>query len=215
MIDLLEWLGHDSFAIHSTPNIYINPWRVVSSDRGRRSADIILIGSDRHNHCSPADIKKLADDHTIIIAPEAVARERRGVYILRPWQTMTVGRVGIKAIPTYADDHGQLIQTDELGFLISYNYFDLYYTGSTMPFPELRALRPDIVILPIDGDPLTAPDAAEVTAAIQPDHVIPSRWTLASGAVGRMDAQIFAQAVRERAPGVQVHLLTSVSVLTQ
>lgn len=208
MIDLIEWLGHDSFALHTTPNIYINPWRVVSTDRGRRSADIILIGSDRHDHCSPADINKLADDHTIIIAAESVARERHGSYVLRPWQTMTVGRVGIKAIPTYIEDHGQLIQTDELGFVISYNYFDLYYAGSTMLFPELRALRPDIAILPIDGDPLTTLDAAEVTAALRPGHVIPSRWSLGSGAAGRMDAQIFAQAAAERVPGIQVHLIT-------
>ncbi|MGQ9907477.1 MAG: MBL fold metallo-hydrolase [Candidatus Flexifilum sp.] len=207
MLDQIEWLGHDSFALQTSPNIYINPWRIASGERGQRCADIILISSSQHHHFSPADIDKLSAEHTIIIAPEAVARERRGIYVLRPWQTMTVGRVGIKAIPTYSGDPDHS-QTDELGFVISYNYFDLYYAGSTVFFPELRALRPDIAILPIDGRPLTAADAAELAVAIRPRAVIPSRWGLASGAAGRMDARLFATAVAERAPDIQVHLLT-------
>lgn len=208
MLDQIEWLGYDSFALHTAPNIYINPWRIITGGPGQRIADIILISSSQHHHCSPADIDKLSAEHTIIIAPEAVARERRNAYVLRPWQTMTVGRVGIKGVPTYSSVQGQRTRTDELGFVISYNYFDLYYASSTVFFPELRTLRPDIAILPIDGHPLTAADAAEMAAAIRPRTVIPSRWSLTSGAAGRMDARLFATAVAESAPDIQVHLLS-------
>jgi len=200
MIDRLEWLGHGSFILHSTPTVYLNPWRVVPTDT---PADLILLGSADHDAFSPSDIAKLAQPHTTLIAAEAVAEAARAAFphltlhVLRAWQTITIGRVGIKAIPASP------IELPDAGFVISYNYYDLYYAGKVGLIPELAALRPDVAILPIDSATLTQPELIEAVTLLRPRQIIPCNWPHPGG---RVDAQVFARQIAEHAPASQVVL---------
>ncbi len=175
MIDQIRWLGHSSFFIQGPPLIYINPRRIV---RSTFHADVILIGTADEEHCSPADIQKLRGDKTRILGNAAVANEVEGCEILRPWQSTQVDRAGIKAIPAYSPRSLQNPQDKGgLGFVISLNYYDIYYTGETQQIPEMERIVPDIVLLPIDGSgTLTVMEAVEVVKLIRPRWVIPYNW---------------------------------------
>ena len=198
MIDQIQWLGHGSFAILGTPLIYINPRRVTQISR---PADAILIGHDNYEYCSLADIEKLRGPDTQIIASHLAAQQLEGYdyTVLRPYQSVSVGRACIKGIPAYSPDHGSP-DDGNIGFVISLNYFDIYYAGHTGVIPEMAALHPDIAILPIDGNgTMTASEAAQVVTQMQPKWAIPCNWGFNTSGTNRVDAQIFAREVGEHA----------------
>lgn len=190
MIDRIQWLGHGSFVIQGPPLIYINPWRVV---RNIFHADVILVSHDHYDHCSLADINKLRGPDTKIVGNERVAQEIDQCMVLRPWQSLAIDRVSVKAVPAYSpNDWRHPRANGGLGFIISVNYYDIYYAGDTQVIPEMTAIRPDIAILPIDGaGTLTVEEAAEVVKQMKPRWAIPSNWGLNSNSATRLDALAF------------------------
>jgi len=198
MIEHIQWLGHSSFAIHGSPTIYINPWRIT---RTERPADVILISNDHHENFSVADIEKLRGEHTQIITNARVARELEGCTVLRAWQSACIGRTCIKAVPAYSPNHAAYaLDQGGLGFVISMNFYDIYYAGDTQLIPEMASLHPDIAILPIDGT-MTADEAVEAVAQMRPRWAIPCNWNSSN----RVNAHIFQ---REAAAHTEVVLLT-------
>ena len=192
MIEQVKWLGHGSFVIDSDPLIYINPWRVA---RVSRPADVILIGHEHYAYCSPADIAKLRGPNTQVIASRRAAEHLDDCTVLRPWQSIAVGRACIKGIPAYVPEHGTP-DDGRLGFVISVNYFDIYYAGHTGFTPEMKSLQPDIAILPIDGEgTMSASEAAQAIMQMHPRWAIPCNWGFNASGTNRVDAQIFASEV--------------------
>lgn len=186
MIDRIQWLGHSSFVIQGPPLIYIDPWRVA---RSTFHADVILISGDLYNRCSLADIDKLRGPDTLVIGSETVARLVENCTVLRPWQSLTFDRAAIKAVPAYTPDAWGQPTTSGLGFVISINFYDIYYAGPTHIIPEMHTLRPDIAILPIDGrGTLSVADAAQVIRQMRPRWVFPANWGAYGEGAVRADA---------------------------
>ncbi len=190
MIDNIQWMGHGSFLIQGSPLIYINPWRIA---RSTFHADIILIGHDHYDHCSQGDIEKLRGPDTIIISNSKVAEEVEGCHVLRPWQSLTIDRACIKAVPAYSpDDWRHPLSDGGLGFIISINYYDIYYAGDTQIIPEMSCIRPDIAILPIDGSgTMTVEEASEVVRQMRPRWALPANWGNTAEGASRLDALAF------------------------
>lgn len=198
MIDQIHWLGHGSFVIQGAPLIYINPWRILRTDQ---PADVILVSHDHYDRCSLADINKLRGEHTRIIGNERVAQEIPDCTVLLPWQSIAVDRVCIKAVPAYDPrDPRPAAKDSGLGFVISANYYDIYYAGDTGVIPEMASIHPDIAILPIDGQgTLTPQQAAQVTDQMRPRWVIPCNWGLSSSGANKVDAALFQREVGNKA----------------
>jgi L-ascorbate metabolism protein UlaG (beta-lactamase superfamily) len=194
MIEQIQWLGYGSFFIQGPPLIYINPSRVT---RNTFLADVILIGHHHDEHFSLADINKLRGPQTHVLTNEYIAEEIEGSEVIRPWQSIMIDRAGIKAIPAYSTHGWQHPQTDGgLGFIISVNYYDIYYAGDTQIIPEMATIHPDIAILPIDGNgTLTVQEAVEVVKQMRPRWVIPANWNMSNQA----DARLFKKEVGGRA----------------
>ncbi len=191
MIERIEWLGHASFRIQGMPLIYIDPWRVA---RNAFHADIILVTHDHYDHCSPADVDKLRGPGTVVVTNRMAASLLGQATVLRPWQVLNVDRCCIKALPAYNSHHPK--EFEGLGFLISMDHYDIYYTGDTDLIPEMETLQPDIVILPIGGrQTMDVETAVEAVRRLRPRWVIPSHW----GALGEggtsLDVRIFADQV--------------------
>ena len=176
MIDNLRWFGHSSFMIQGPPFIFIDPWRVV---RTAFHADVILISHEHYDHCSSADIEKLRGPDTLIIGNEHVAKEIPNTTIIRPWQSISIDRASIKAIPAYSPEGTQHPkEAGGLGFIISINLYDIYYAGDTKIIPEMERIQPDIAILAIDNnDTLNVKEAAKVVETLKPRWIIPSKWS--------------------------------------
>jgi L-ascorbate metabolism protein UlaG (beta-lactamase superfamily) len=190
MIDRIQWLGHGSFVIQGPPLIYINPWRVA---RSAQQPDVILISHDHYDHCSLADIEKLRGPQTRVVGNEKVAQEISDCIVVRPWQSLTVDRACIKAIPAYSPhDWRHPLSDGGLGFVISIKLYDIYYAGDTQIIPDMERLRPDIAILPIDGrGTMTVEDAVQAVRLMRPRWVIPSNWGTAAEGATRIEALAF------------------------
>ncbi len=194
MLERIHWLGHGSFFIDAAPRIYVNPRRIPRTDQ---PADIILIGHDHHHQFSPADVEKLSSTHTLILGNERVRRELPRTTVLRPWQSVSFGRACIKAVPAYSlNDSRYPREHGGLGFIISINYYDIYYAGDTQIIPEMAQIHPDIALLPIDGrGTLTVSEAAQVVHQMRPRWVIPYNYGSSVSGATRIDAQRLAREV--------------------
>ncbi|MCU0475010.1 MAG: MBL fold metallo-hydrolase [Anaerolineae bacterium] len=196
MIEHIQWLGYGSFVIQSTPLIYINPWRVSSVTF---LADVVLVSHAHFEHFSPVDIEKVSADSTLILSNAQVAEQLPRAEVLLPFHSRTVDRARITALPAYST--GSEVHKREdggLGFLISLNFYDIYYVGDSEPTPEMRKLAPDILILPIDGmGTMTPESAADMVRELRPRYAIPCNWGM--GGVNLGDAERFKRLVGDRA----------------
>lgn len=170
--------------------VQIAPWRVVLGEAAPR---VILIGHDHYDHCSPADVDKIRGEETVLIGNESVARAIEGATVLRDWQSISIDRVNVKAIPAYCPTDARHPRAHKgLGFVISVDYFDIYYVGDSQIIPEMEYLRPDILLLPIDGyGRLTVSEALQLVAMLKPRWAIPYNWGGAGEEATTLDAQSF------------------------
>jgi L-ascorbate metabolism protein UlaG (beta-lactamase superfamily) len=176
MIDRIQWLGHGGFAILDALRIYINPRRIA---RPAQPADIVLISHHDYALCSTVDIDKLRGEQTHLIVSESALRDLPDGTVLRPWQSISIGRACIKAVPA---ERG-------VGFVISMNYHDIYYAGDSGLIPEMSKIRADIALLPLD-ESFTAQQAADLVATMRPRYVIPYNGR---GGATPLDALAFAR----------------------
>lgn len=199
MINRIHWLGGNSFVLQGPPLIYINP--VNTGTRSTFLADVILVSQASYETCSPRVIKALRGPETLLIANthDADCLDAVGdVQVLRPWQSVTVDRARITAVsspPSSRAPYGTV--APPVGFLISVDYYDIYYAGDTAVLPDTVALRPDIAILPVRNVQTGLLELEQAVAAVkrlQPRWVIPSHWR---AGVGReyLDVKAFESAL--------------------
>lgn len=106
---------------------------------------------------------------------------------------MNLGKVSIKAVPAYSvRDPRHPRRNRGLGFVISRDFYDIYYVGDSHLVPEMSMLRPDIVLLPIDGyGRLSVEDALRLVTMLKPRWTIPYNWGRAGEEATSLDAQSF------------------------
>ena len=189
MLDRIIWQGGGSFRITGLPSIQIALWRVVKQ---AAAPDIMLIGQDDYDQCSPADVAKLRGDNTIILGSQRVADIIHGATVLRAWQSIQLGKATIRAVPApSAIPDRRAGAPDGLGFVISLDFYDIYYVGSTQHVPEM-ALRPDILLLPLAvGGRLSLDAALALVSELKPRWAIPYNWGGAGAAASALDARSF------------------------
>jgi L-ascorbate metabolism protein UlaG (beta-lactamase superfamily) len=192
----IHWLGHDSFRIEAPEGtIYIDPWKIEDGP----PADLILITHEHHDHCSPADVAKLQGDDTVIVTIAAAAERLSGdIRIVAPGSELVVKGIPIRAVPAYnltkfrspgVPFHPR--EAGHVGFVITVDDRLIYHTGDADFIPEMAALDVDIALLPVSGTyVMTAEEAAEAAAAIQPEVAIPMHVGEGIGSLD--DAQRFA-----------------------
>ncbi|MBN1681338.1 MAG: MBL fold metallo-hydrolase [Anaerolineae bacterium] len=201
MIERIQWLGHGSFRIEGPPLIYINPWRLA---RNAFHADVVLVSSDQYDHFSPADIDKLRGPDTLVVTNAITAAQLGGkTMVLRPWQSLNIGTTRITAIPAYTFSNDYPVSKDGLGFIVSIDYFDIYYAGSTDVVPELSHVEADIAILPVGGahGTMNLERTVDFVQNIKASCVIPSHWGTLDGT--HVDVQALSRALTGQAKVVQ------------
>ena len=193
MIERIQWLGHGSFRIQGPPLIYINPWRIA---RSAFHADIILLSNDQYDHCSPADIDKLRGPHTAVIGnPAAALALGTPITVLRPWQSINVGLT--RSRPFRRTRSRRTILSLKRAYIISLDYYDIYYAGPTDVIPELKHVQADLAIVPIalGQGTMSIDDAASYLNTMRPRWVVPSHWGTLNGT--QLDVQMLENALDE------------------
>jgi len=190
MLDKIKWLGHASIRIEAQKIIYIDPWKI----RGGPKADLILISHTHHDHLSPADIRKIRKEDTVIVAAVDAAAQLSGdVRALNPGDKVTVQGITIEAVPAYNIGKPYHPKANHwIGFILTVEGKTIYYGGDTDFIPEMKEIKADIWILPVGGTyTMTAKEAAAVINMIRPEAAIPIHYGDIVGA--RKDAETFNQ----------------------
>lgn len=181
MLKRIEWLGNNAFVLHGPPHMYFNPSVIVAENA--TPADAVLVTRATYENCAPKALDQLCQADTPVFANTAFADclYGRDVQVLRAWQSGRVGRARVTAVPPHpaqlsAFERGQ---APPVAFLISLDYYDVYYAGEQIVLPDTIALHPDIAILPVRNAHtglLDLEHAREVVSVLRPRWVIPSNW---------------------------------------
>ncbi len=184
----LKWLGHSGFQIKNSRIIYIDPYNIRD---GLEKADIILITHSHYDHCSFADLDKIIQEGTRIIAPadcqSTIAKFKTPVKIeiIEPDHDLEFGDVKISTFPAYNIDKNFHPQAEGwVGYVIKMNDTIIYHSGDTDLIPEMQKLtgykqqgKEFIALLPVGGRfTMNAEEAVQAASIIKPTLAIPMHW---------------------------------------
>jgi L-ascorbate metabolism protein UlaG (beta-lactamase superfamily) len=171
----IVWLGHDSFRIDASQCIYVDPYQI---DAGP-SADIILVTHDHFDHCSPDDVAKIQQSHSVIITEGDAAQKLSGdVRVMLPGEELSLEDLTITAVPAYNTNKEFHPKANKwLGFVMDIDGVRIYHAGDSDFIPEMKDLDVDIALLPVSGTyVMTADEAVEAAVAINPKLAIPMHY---------------------------------------
>ena len=191
--DSLHWLGHDAFRLDLPSGaVYFDPFEISDGPQ----ASLILISHDHYDHCSPEDVAKIQGPHTVIVTEKDSAKKLSGdVRVVKPGDSLKVGDVGIRAVPSYNTDKSFHPKANGwLGFVVKVGGVSLYHAGDSDHIPEMADLDVDIALLPVSGTyVMTASQAVGAARAISPSLVIPMHYGAIVGS--KDDAVKFAKSL--------------------
>ncbi len=188
----VQWLGHASFRIsYEDTVIYIDPWKL---DGPARDATVVLISHSHGDHYSPADIVKISDANTILIASADVVEKEGKGKVISPGQVLEAGGIRIEGVAAYNPDKRFHPKTNNwVGFIVNVGTKRIYYAGDTDLTDELKSIREiDLALLPVGGKyTMNAQEASIAVESIKPKQAIPYHWGDVIGS--RSDADRFAR----------------------
>lgn len=167
--------------------LYFDPYDLAEEFH---DADVIAITHTHYDHFSPEDIKKVAKEDTLIVAPETCAKEVAQIGL--PLITLAAGEATavkgnvIHAVPAYNVEPERLgfhpQENGWLGYQVVMDDLTYYIAGDTDQNPDNETLRCDVALVPIGGTYTMDPkQAAEFVNKIRPRIVIPTHYGTAVG----------------------------------
>lgn len=179
--------------------IYIDPFR-ISGTPG--DADFILITHDHYDHFSPEDIRKVANNDTILVVPGMMMGKASDVTglvgdirMVKPEEIGDVRGLVYETVPAY--NTGKAFHQKSagwVGYILTVNNTRIYIAGDTDRTPENERVNCDIAMIPIGGTfTMDAKEAAELVNRIKPQVAIPIHYGSVAGSKG--DEDIFRKLV--------------------
>ena len=206
------WLGQASFIVRGGGiTIYVDPYLNPSPKRlvppplrpeQVTNADLVLCTHDHSDHIDPTALPGIAaaSPHAKILVP-AVARDKlvglgipvQRIVVPSVDEPISFGPLTVTAIPAahedldYSPDCGY----PYVGYVLKLNGVTLYHAGDCTMYEglteRLKGLRPDVVLLPINGHDwkrmhggiignMTYREAADLAAEVGADLAIPMHY---------------------------------------
>ena len=206
----ISWLGHSSSKIKTDKIIYIDPYNLQEAEK----ADIILITHPHYDHCSIADLSKIAKDGSIVVCHAACQStvtklsQKINMQLMQAGDELNLGNVKIKAVPAY-NMKKQFHQKTEgwLGYLVSLNGIVIYHAGDTDLIPEMEKLTGFakkgsklIALLPVDSAfAMSIDEAVKAAAMLKPFLAVPIHFKL------EKDAENFCKLCKDA--GIKAEIL--------
>jgi len=165
--------------------VYIDPWGTSEQDV---PADVIFITHAHFDHFQPEEIERLRRSRTKLVAPHDVAKELSGdVTSVAPGESHEVGGVRFTTVPAYNVVEHRLRAHPKanrwVGYVLELGGNRYYHSGDTDHAPELEAVRADVAMVTIGGDPYTMgpQEAAGLVKIIGPKLAVPMHFGFVVG----------------------------------
>lgn len=210
----IKFLGHSGFLIKNSKSVYIDPYNIKE---GLEKADIILLTHSHYDHCSVADIGKLIQEGTIIVAPADCQSKITKfdvpveMEIAEPGQDMEFGEIKISIMPAYnVDKHFHPKDEGWVGYLVKMNNVLIYHAGDTDVIPEMQKLtgynqpgKEFVALLPVGGRfTMSVEESVEAAKIIKPTLAIPMHYGSVVGT--EEDAKEFVGLCKEEGIKAQI-----------
>ncbi len=168
--------SHSSIRVESDLILRFDPYRLKETPN---DADIVLITHDHYDHFAPEDIAKVRKEDTLFVVPQSLRGKTGGdEVVLAPGEAAEVRGIRVEAVRAYNPNkkfHPK--ENDWLGYVVTVEGKRIYVCGDTDATDEARAVKCDILCVPIGGTyTMTPAEAAELTAVIAPETVIPTHY---------------------------------------
>lgn len=211
----IDFLGHSGFLISNGKRIIIDPYQ---TPEGIGKADIILVTHSHYDHCSVADIEKVAgEDSVVICTPSCQSKVMKvqniRVEVVEAGDKIDLRDIKIEVVPAYNKKREFHPKSEGwVGFLIKMQKVIIYHAGDTDFINEMQKLsgygkhgNNFVALLPVSGKTvMNAVEAAEAASLLSPDLAIPMHYGL--GVVGtKEDAVKFVELCKER--GIKAEIL--------
>ena len=202
MIDRITVNTQSSIRIEASKQvIYIDPIKI---EEARHDADLIFITHSHYDHFEPETVNRLNRElQTMVVAPrdmfDQIGKETdveyNNVIPLQPGDKMQLNGFPIEAVAAY--NIGKEFHPKEngwLGYVITIDGQRIYICGDMDATPEAKAVKCDIVLVPIGGKYTMDPkEAAAFVNELKPKIAIPTHYGSIVGTPE--DADTFASLV--------------------
>ena len=191
--DNIRVIKHSCVRIDCGKIIYVDPFMVEGAPH---DADLILITHPHFDHFSLRDIKKVRKADTVIAGPNmrpVLMLAGKGGTAVKAGDDTELCGIKIHTVPAYntvpTRPHKRFLGW--VGYVLDIDGEKIYITGDCDATPEARAVKCDVLMLPVGGSNYTmnAEEAAGLTNAVHPKTVIPIHYGALLG--GRDAAEKF------------------------
>lgn len=207
--------ARSSIRIEGTKIIYFDPFKITED---KHDADVIFVTHEHYDHFSPEDIKKVANESTILVVPESMKQmlpeevdesfaEIKFVKAEDAGTDLVIGDILVKWVRAYnIDKPFHTKERDWVGYIVTLDGETYFVTGDTDGNEDNSSVKCDILFVPCGGKyTFDAEEAAEFTCKIKPRKVIPTHYTdvLGESEIG----EIFKQRVQDMMKDVEVEVM--------
>jgi L-ascorbate metabolism protein UlaG (beta-lactamase superfamily) len=197
-------LNHASIKIERDKVVYIDPFQIEGTPH---DADIIFCTHDHSDHLNPEAIGKVTKGDTVIVVPRKNVKkfkkfELKEIIGVEPNHEYSADGIKFKAVPAYnVDKRFHKKKKKWVGYILTLDDADFYFTGDTDYIPEMDDIKADVVFIPVGGVyTCNAEEAARAVNSIKPKVAVPIHFGSVVGT--KEDAQTFIKNLDEGIEGV-------------
>ena len=186
-LDGVNVLKHSSIRIDRGKIIYIDPFQI---DIANHDADLILCTHSHYDHFSVEDIKKVANESTVIITTPDCQNDMskldiipENIHYVKPDDILDFYGIMIECIPAYnkfKEFHPK--KNNWVGYILTIDGIKYYIAGDTDKTKEASSVKCDVAFLPVGGTyTMNYAEAASLANKIKPRYAIPTHYGLIVG----------------------------------
>lgn len=203
MLDYITINAHSSIRIASGLVLYFDPFQITVENH---DADVIFVTHDHFDHYSPESIEKIVKEDTVFVAPVSTAALIRETFPsfadhiveVAPGEDFSVNEIEVEVIASYNPGKQFHPKSENwVGYVVTVEGRRHYICGDMDVTEEGKKVKCDVLLAPVGGTyTMNTSEAVELTAAIQPEYVIPTHYGEVAGgdACGSAFAEEIAQA---------------------
>lgn len=207
--------ARSSIRIEGTKIIYFDPFKITED---KQDADVIFVTHEHYDHFSPEDIKKVANESTILVVPESMKQmlpeevdesfaEIKFVKAEDAGTNLLIDDILVKWVRAYnVDKPFHTKERDWVGYIVTLDGETYFVTGDTDANDDNVNAKCDVLFVPCGGKyTFDAEEAATFTCKIKPRKVIPTHYTDVPG-----ESEIgekFKQMVQDTMKDIEVEVM--------
>ncbi len=203
---------HSSIKLSGDKTVYFDPWGLPADSE---KADVVFVTHSHYDHYIPEDIAKVVKKGTVVVVPlsmrdvvekETLLSDVTKVFV-RPGEAAIVAGIEFEAVASYNPAKQFHPKANGwCGYVVKLAGKSYYVTGDMDVTPEAKAVKCDVLLLPIGGKfTMNVEEAVTLVEAIKPELAVPTHYADIIGELA--DGERFKTAVEKLCPEVKVELV--------